>query len=82
MLKKRELNYVANKIIEVLREKFPNDEAYIQEKISRLEQMDNKYETFSWALNQLDYENQCLLFEKLGINIQGHKFYNHLFQQL
>ena len=73
---------MANKIIEVLREKFPNDETYIQEKISRLEQMDNKYETFSWALNQLDYENQCLLFEKLGINIQGHKFYNHLFQQL
>ncbi len=82
MANQQDLDYVGQKIIEVLREKFPNDEVYIQEKIYRLSEMNNKYETFSWALNQLDYDNQCLLFAKLGINIHGYKFYNHLFQQL
>lgn len=82
MANQQDLDYVGQKIIEVLREKFPNDEGYIQEKIYRLSEMNNKYETFSWALNQLDYDNQCLLFAKLGINIHGYKFYNHLFQQL
>ena len=82
MANQQDLDYVGQKIIEVLREKFPNDEGYIQEKIHRLSEMNNKYETFSWALNQLDYDNQCLLFAKLGINIHGYKFYNHLFQQL
>ena len=82
MVDQQDLDYVGQKIIEVLREKFPNDEGYIQEKIYRLSEMNNKYETFSWALNQLDYDNQCLLFAKLGINIHGYKFYNHLFQQL
>ena len=81
MANQQDLDYVGQKIIEVLREKFPNDEGYIQEKIYRLSEMNNKYETFSWALNQLDYDNQCLLFAKLGINIHGYKFYNHLFQQ-
>ncbi|WP_227592179.1 hypothetical protein [Acinetobacter sp. SK-43] len=82
MAKQHDLDYVGQKIIDVFRERFPNDEGYIQEKIHRLSEMNNKYETFSWALNQLDYENQCLLFEKLGINILGLKFYNHLFQQI
>ena len=82
MANQQDLDYVGQKIIEVLREKFPNDEGYIQEKIYRLSEMNNKYETFSWALNQLDYDNQCLLFAELGINIHGYKFYNHLFQQL
>ncbi len=82
MVDQQDLDYVGQKIIEVLREKFPNDEVYIQEKIYRLSEMNNKYETFSWALNQLDYDNQCLLFAELGINIHGYKFYNHLFQQL
>lgn len=79
---KIELNYVANKVIEVLREKFPNDEAYIQEKIERLQQMDNKYETFHWALCQLDDENQFRLFEKLGLDKKGYSFYSHLFKCL
>ena len=82
MANQPELNYVAHKIIEVLREKFPNDTGYIQEKINRLALMDNKYEAFSWALNQLDSDNLFLLFEKLGLDKRGHQFYNHLFKCL
>lgn len=82
MAKENQLDYVASKIIEVLREKFPNDEAYVQEKIDRLANMDNKFETFSWALNQLDHENLFLLYEKMGIDKSGHRFYSHLFKCL
>lgn len=82
MADQQDLDYVGLKIIEVLREKFPNDAGYIQEKIERLAMMDNKYETFSWALNQLDHENQFLLFKKLGLDLSGYQFYNHLFKCL
>ncbi|MDM1022101.1 hypothetical protein QSV37_17655 [Acinetobacter sp. VNK23] len=82
MPEKIELNYVANKIIEVLREKFPNDEAYVQGKIARLELMDNKHETFHWALCQLDQDNLFRLFEKLGLDKQGYHYYSHLFKCL
>lgn len=77
-----ELDYVSQKIIEVLREKFPNDQGYVQDKINRLAFMGNKYEAFSWALNQLDSDNLFLLFEKLGLDRKGHHFYNHLFKCL
>ena len=82
MAKQQDLDYVGQKIIEVLREKFPNDAGYVQEKIDRLALMPNKYETFSWALGQLDHENLFLLYEKLGMDLRGHRFYSHLFQCL
>lgn len=82
MAKQQDLDYVGQKIIEVLREKFPNDEGYVQEKIDRLALMPNKYETFSWALCQLDGENTFALFEKLGLDHKGYHFYNHLFKCL
>ncbi|HAV3852048.1 TPA: hypothetical protein JIF31_002287 [Acinetobacter baumannii] len=82
MNNQQDLNYVAQKIIEVLREQFPNDTGYVQEKINRLALMENKYEAFSWALNQLDSDNLFLLFEKLGLDRNGYHFYNHLFKCL
>ena len=78
----KELDYISQKIIEVLREKFPNDQGYVQDKINRLALMDNKYDAFSWALNQLDSDNLFLLFEKIGLDRKGHHFYNHLFKCL
>jgi hypothetical protein len=82
MANQHDLDYIGQKIIDVFREKFPNDEAYIQEKIERLQQMDNKYETFHWALCQLDVENQFRLFEMLGLDKKGYSFYSHLFKCL
>lgn len=82
MAKENQLDYVASKIIEVLREKFPNEEGYVQEKINRLALMPNKFESFSWALNQLDSDNLFLLFEKLGLDRKGYHFYSHLFKCL
>lgn len=82
MKNQKDLNHVGEKIIEILREKFPNDEFYIQEKIDRLAMMPNKHETFHWALCQLDECNLFALFEKLGIDKRGYNFYNHLFKCL
>lgn len=81
-MEEKELDYVSQKIIEVLREKFPNDKGYVQDKINRLALMENKFEAFSWALNQLDSDNLFSLFEKLGLDLKGHSFYNHLFKCL
>ncbi|EMC7768029.1 hypothetical protein RGN74_000767 [Acinetobacter baumannii] len=82
MANQQDLDYVAQKIIEVLREKFPNDEGYVQSKIYRLAEMDNKYQTFAWALDQLDHGNKKRLFEKLGLDPEDEIHYRHLFLQL
>lgn len=82
MPNKQDLDYVGQKIIEVLQEEFPNDTGYVQSKINRLSEMDNKYQTFAWALDQLDHENKSRLFEKLGLDIDNQIYYRQLFQQL
>lgn len=82
MVPENQLDHIGQKIIEVLREKFPNDAGYVTSKIYRLAQMENKFETFAWALDQLDHENKSRLFEKLGLDIENQIHYRHLFQQL
>ncbi|MBK0062592.1 MULTISPECIES: hypothetical protein [unclassified Acinetobacter] len=82
MVPENQLDHIGQKIIEVLREKFPNDAGYVTSKIHRLAQMENKFETFAWALDQLDHENKSRLFEKLGLDIKNQIHYRHLFQQL
>lgn len=82
MASQEDLDYIGLKIIEILREQFPNDEGYVQSKIDRLVQMPNKFETFSWALCQLDSDNIFKLFEKLGLDRNGYNFYCHLFKCL
>ncbi len=75
------LNYVANKIIEVFQEAFPDDTGYIASKKYRLAEFgEDKAGTFYWAIDQLDDKNFDALCNKLGI--ENNPSYFHIFKTI
>ena len=69
MTDKRNLNYVATRIIEILEAKMPNDTYYINEKIERLRDYGNNNAlTLVWASNQLDDDSFRELLKLLDVS--------------
>lgn len=62
------INYIASYILDIFRET-GLDDCYIQSKLEKFENHDNKYETLIWSIN-LDQNNQERLAEKMGIEFR------------